>query len=349
MGVVSTDRDEGPVGDVSEGPNLHLPAATTPPRCPTVSICIPLFNSQPRFLEPLFASIAAQGLGDELEVVVIDDASDIDPRPGIGSLQGDLHPVLERNPSNLGMVANWNRAVARSTAELVMLVCQDDVLDDGMVERYVQEFRDDPDVVICGGAEVFIAEHGELIDREHSVTQRSRVYRHRERYELTVDELTRLCLRNGQAFGEPSAVMFRRFAFDRVGGYRSRYEHAPDLDFNLRCAALGIAAYLNHPYLRRRIHPDNLTWGHIASGASSRDRVQFHEEYVPSVDPLTRRRARVTIVSFALNDARRALAAHRWGVARLNLRTAWHYKANSPSRYLEHLWELWTKKNVDER
>lgn len=323
-------------------------AAGRPPASdPVVSVCIPLFNPQRRFLEPLFASLEAQA--SVLEVIVVDDASDVDPLPMVREVCGSLDPVLARNPTNRGMVGNWNETVRRSTAPLVMLVCQDDVLESGMIDRYTQEFVDDTGVTICGGAETFIDEDGNHIARVDSVTQRSRIFRHRERYELSGQELTRLCLRNGQAFGEPSAVMFRRSVFDAIGGYREKYEHAADLDFNLRAAALGTAAYVNHPLLRRRIHPDNLTWGHIASGAAARDRVRLHEEYAPTVDVVTRRRARVTLVSFTLNDTRRALRAGRWGVARVNLRTAWRFGFTSPLRYAEHLWELWTGRNRDER
>lgn len=313
-----------------------------------MSVCIPAFNPQPAFFAALLDSVAAQRVED-LEVVIVDDASEAAVAPLVRPWTESLSPVLHANRVNLGMVENWNETVRRSTGELVMLVCQDDVLSPGMIERYVEEFEVDPDVVLCSGGEVFIDASGAPIGRRAGITQRSRIYRRRERYELDRTEMVKLCLRNGQAYGEPSTVMFRRTVFDRIGGYRSSYEHAPDIDFNLRAVNHGIAVYLTEPYLHRRIHADNLTWGHIASGASSRDRLKLHEEYGPTIDPFRVRRSRVTLVSFAIHDAVRALRWRRWEVARANLRTAWRYKVNTPRYYLEHLWEILTKSNLDER
>lgn len=317
-------------------------------RLPTISVCIPVFEPDVAFLDELLRSIAGQTVAPH-EVVVVDDASRVDIAPTLEAWADVIPLRTDANRVNLGMVANWNEVVARSTGDLVMLVCQDDVLGASMLEEYRQEFVDGPDVVLCGGAEVFVDAAGEVIGRRTAVTQRSRIYRARERYDLEAHDLVRLCLRNGQAFGEPSAVMFRRSVFDQVGGYRERYVHASDIDFNLRVAREGHAAYVNRPHLHRRIHAGNLTWGHIASGATSRDRVQLHLDYVDELDGVGRERARVTLVSFAVRDLIRAARAHRWEVVRQNVEVVWRFKRNRPRRYIEHLWEIWTRSNLDER
>src|SRR5205814_5089086 len=114
------------------------------------------------------------------------------------------------------------------------------------------------------------------------------------------------------AFGEPSAVMFRRAAFDAVGGYDTQFEHAADVDFNLRVARVGKAVYVAAPLLRRRLHVASLTRSHVASGASSRDRVRLYRRHADDagLSQVELGRVRVALVSHAGYDAARAL---RWG------------------------------------
>jgi GT2 family glycosyltransferase len=314
----------------------------------SLSVCIPTFEPDPAQLAALLGSIRDQHAPD-LEVVVVDDASASDVEAMVSPWRARLDLSFSRNPTNLGMTANWNAVVGRSSGALVLLVGQDDVLGSGMIRRYTAELERHPDTVLCGGGEILVDGAGRPLRRRAGATHRSRIFRTHERYELDRDELVALCLRNGQAFGEPSSVMFRRDVFDRVGGYRSRYTHSVDIDFNLRAAALGRAVYLNRPWVQHRVHAANLTRRHHASGASARDRLRLHLDYGPAIDPERLAPARVTLVSFALRDAVRALRRRRWGVARFNLATAWRYRANRPSLYAAHLREIVTGTNLDRR
>jgi GT2 family glycosyltransferase len=259
--------------------------------------------------------------------------------------------VWSRNATNLGMVGNWNQAVAAGSGELVMCVSQDDELGPGMLAAYVAEFRADPTVVLVSGAEQFIDEAGKPLVRRLNVGHRHNVFVDRDRYVLDHDELVRLSLRNGQGFGEPSAVMFRRSVFDAIGGYDPSFEHAADVDFNLRASALGRSVYLRHPYLQRRWHAGGLTRKNLGSGAVARDRLRLYERYreTPGLTELDRAEARASLASHSLYDAVRAARARQWPVARLaldNLRTG----AKAPLKvHTAHLAEIVTNKNRDRR
>jgi GT2 family glycosyltransferase len=326
---------------------------------PSVSLCVPLYRPEPRYLARLVDSIAAQGYHD-LEVVMVDDAS-----PGLDSeaLDAMLAPLRDRlaadrvnfvwtrNSSNLGMVGNWNRAVATGSGELSMCVSQDDELEPGMLAAYTAEFVADPTVVLVSGAEQFIDEAGRPLARKLNVGHRHFVFVRDHRYVLDHQELVRLSLRNGQAFGETSAVMFRRSAFDAVGGYDSAFEHAADVDFNLRASALGWAVYLRHPYLRRRWHAGGLTRTNLETGAVARDRVRLYERYRGTVGLTERDRAeaRSALATHSLYDAVRAARAGQWDVARLaiqNLRIG----ARAPLPvHAAHVAEIVRHRNRDER
>lgn len=318
--------------------------------CPVVSLCIPAYEPDAGFLDDLFASIEAQKYAS-LEVVIVDDASSTPVDDMLRPWKDRLPLTVYRNPKNLGMVPNWNEAVRRSGGELAMVVCQDDVLADGMIHRYVDEFDAGADTVLCSSGEMFIDADGQLIGRPLPFNHRGRIFVHHDRYLLDQTELIRLCLRNGQVYGEPSAVMFRRKAFDRVGGYREEFVHAPDLDFNLRAAAEGKAVYLSDPYLHRRLHKGNLTRQHVASGAATRDRVRLYEEYSPrlALDNGSRDRLRAAMMSSAVYDGVEALRGRRWGVVRQNVADIWRYRARPARPYLERIQEVLSRENLDER
>ena len=171
------------------------------------------------------------------------------------------------------------------------------------------------------------------------------------RYVLGHEELVRLSLRNGNAYGETSAVMFRRSVFATIGGYDPSFEHAADVDFNLRASALGRSVYLRHPYLRRRWHAGGLTRTNLASGAVARDRVRLYERYRDTTGLTDRDRAeaRSALASHSVYDAVRAARARQWSVARLaldNLRTG----ARAPLPvHAAHLAEIVRRHNRDER
>lgn len=317
---------------------------------PSVSICIPTYEPDPRFLGEMLASVVSQRY-EPLEVLVVDDASTTDPSPVVAELDAAVAPVCKRNAHRLGMVGNWNHAVSLSSGELVMVAGQDDVLGPGMVARLAAELAAGRPAALAAVGETFIDAAGLPLGRAGGFSHRSRIYVRRDRYELDQVELARLCLRNGQAFGEPSAVLFRRPVFDEVGGYRERYPHAPDVDFNLRAAGLGTAVYVSEPYLQRRLHGANESRAQLLDGTALADHVRLIDEYgsLAGFDRAGMALLRATMADLALRDTAHAVSARRWDVARRNLAVAWRFRSGSPRAVWKHLREVTTGRNVDER
>jgi GT2 family glycosyltransferase len=249
------------------------------------------------------------------------------------------------------MVGNWNRAVATGQGELTMLVSQDDEFGAGMLAAYTAEFVADPGVVLVSGSEEFIDEDSRPSSHKTMVGHRHNVFVHRDRYVLEHAELVRLSLRNGQSFGEPSAVMFRRSAFLTVGGYDPLFEHAADVDFCLRASALGRSVYLRHAYLRRRWHEGVFTRTNFGTGALARDRLRLYERYrdTEGLSERDRAEARSALASRSVYDALKATRSRQWSVARIaltNLRRGW--RAPLPV-HAAHVKEIATRRNRDER
>jgi GT2 family glycosyltransferase len=315
---------------------------------------VPLYRPDRSYLARLVDSLAAQDVAD-LEVVMVDDASPGLDDAALDSMLGPLGKTVSltwsRNPTNLGMVANWNRAVRAGHGELTMLVSQDDELGPGMLDAYITEFVSDPEVVLVSAAEQFIDVDSRPFERKLNVGHRHNVFVHGDRYVIDHPELVRLSLRNGQGFGEPSAVMFRRAVFEVIDGYDGSFEHAADVDFNLRASAHGRSVYLRRPYLRRRWHAGGLTHANLASGAVARDRLRLYERYANTagLSDLDRARARSSLASHSLYDAARAARRRQWDVVGLaldNLRVGWR----APARvHAAHLREIVARRNLDER
>jgi glycosyltransferase involved in cell wall biosynthesis len=293
--------------------------------------------------------VAAQG-DEAAEVVVVDDGSDNSVADLVTGSEVATARVVEHG-QHRGMVANWNAAVRQATAPLVILLSQDDELVPGALAAYRAAFGEEPGLVACSAATVPIDDAGRVRREPRRPNQRSRIYRHRARYLLDGDELVRLCLRNGQAFGEPSAVVFRREAFESVGGFRHEFGHVADIDLDLRLASVGPVAYLTTPLVRRRVHAAMQTARDKASGETTAARLRLHEEWIghPALDRRDRARARVAVASWAARDAVKAVARGRWRDVRSQLAVVGRYGANPPRYIAENAWEIVTGRNRDAR
>lgn len=313
----------------------------------SVSLCVPLWEPQPHHLRSLLGSIRRQSY-PALEVVIVDDGETGDLEALVADM-GLPAVTVFRNERRLGMVANWNEAARRATGDLAMVLGQDDALGDGMIDRYAREFTRAADVVACSAGEAWIGDDDGELRVPRRPNRRERIFRKCDWYVLDQGDLVRLCLRNGQVYGEPSAVMFRRSAFEAVGGYRAEFGHVADLDLDLRLAGEGPVVYLPQPLVRRRIHPHMTTVAQQASGETADARERLHRAWIdhPALSSRDRDRARVALASWAARDVVKAALSQRWDVARQQSGVVRRYGRN-PWRYVaENVAELATGVNRD--
>ncbi len=315
-----------------------------------VSVCIPVYDVPVRYLREAIDSALRQEGPFTLEVVVSDDASPADYSALEREYEND--PVtLYRNDRNLGMAGNWNATVRRSSGDLVLVLGHDDVLVEGMFAAYVAVFAEHADVALCSSGRLFIDDEGRPVDVRRAVNDRAKVFVDQELYLLDRCEAIRLCLRNGNVIGEPSAVMFRRMAFDESGGYDPEFEHAADVHFNLRAARHGRIAYLRERFLHRRIHPENLTKSNLAEGKLTIDRARLFETFARECpfDSQTLATFRAHLVARSTHDALRAARSGRWKTATLGFRKALFYTRPTPRVYYRYLREILNGVNADAR
>jgi len=315
-----------------------------------ISACVPVYDAPVEYLRATLESILGQEGDFELEVVVSDDASSSDYGELFSGPDG-LPVIFHRNERNLGMVGNWNAAVGRSTGDVAMVVGQDDLLEPGMFATYARTFRSDPAVVLCACARRFIDGAGRLIEPRRAVNDRARIFQGQSEYRLDHREAVRLCLRNGNALGEPSAVMYRRSVFEALEGYDDSFRHAADLDFNLRASRHGAIAYFTEPFLRRRIHAANLTRVNRDSGAVLEDRERLFGRFAAADTFSAREMAgfRAYLLAASSRDMLSALTGGRLRVSREALRAAVGHLRPTPRVYARYGWEILSGRNRDRR
>jgi GT2 family glycosyltransferase len=275
----------------------------------SVSVAIPAHQPSPHHLQAAVRSVGAQTRPPD-ELVVVDDS----PTSNEGALDGSSALAYRHRPSSAGMVANWNRAVHETTGELVVLLHQDDQLLPGALEAMAALLGEHPDIAICGVGEIRVDDEGQPIGEPTRPNHRERVFLTRGCHLLSHQELSYLMLRNGQVFGEPSALMFRRTAFDACDGFDDRFAQSVDIDFALRLAQHSGAAYLTDRLIARRCHEAQATATNIRSGRNIDDRRRLYDRHFRGGghdrDTVDRVHANLTVR--ACFDGARALRAGRW-------------------------------------
>jgi len=111
-----------------------------------LTIAIPVFNRS-RFLKEALESALNQTL--PTRVIVVDNASTaFDFETFVNSYQC---PRLKyhRNPSNLGVVGNWNRCVELCTTPYILILHDDDRLELSYSARIWEVIESNPSIIVC--------------------------------------------------------------------------------------------------------------------------------------------------------------------------------------------------------
>jgi glycosyltransferase involved in cell wall biosynthesis len=184
---------------------------------PTLSVVMPVRDAGP-YLDAAVQSILEQSHKD-FEFVIRDDGSTD------GSTQR-LQDWAARDPriklfigdEPLGPAASSNWVVAHSTGEFVARMDADDISHPGRLKRQLEVLQSAPDACLVGSL-------------WEGIDERGRHVRPRDRW--------RLLRRSPFAPFPHGSIMYRRSAFDAVGGYRSEANFWEDLDLYLRMAKAG--------------------------------------------------------------------------------------------------------------
>jgi glycosyltransferase involved in cell wall biosynthesis len=198
---------------------------------PTVSVCIPLYNSEEHIGETI-RSVLDQSFED-IEIIVVDDAS-TDRSIEVVRSFSDARIAVHENSTNIGAGQNFNRSLSLARGEFVKLLCNDDVLFPSCLECQVEALR-------LPGREGtgMVSALRHIIDGDGRIVRRDRVASGMSGH-VSGREAVEACIRAGRnVIGEPSSVLMRRETARDAGPFCDALPYVIDLDMWFRILAHG--------------------------------------------------------------------------------------------------------------
>ncbi|MCS6836544.1 MAG: glycosyltransferase [Anaerolineae bacterium] len=236
---------------------------------PTVSIVMSVYNDPDGFVQA-YNSIQAQTLSD-YEFIVINDGS-TDERTGwliseyAAAQWRDGRMRGWDNHHNLGLATSLNVGVEMSRSPLIARQDSGDLSHPERLARQVAFMQAHPEVVLLGTGGRMVDSRGQVIApilRQHD------------------DAALRQALREDNAFTHGS-VVFRKEAFQRVGGYDECFPASQDYDLFVRLADVGQVANLPDALYDWRFDPRSTTFARFRKQYAYRQVVRLRQH-----DPFT--------------------------------------------------------------
>jgi len=182
---------------------------------PEISICIPTYNGE-QYIARTIQSVLDQTFSN-FEIIVSDDGS-TDKTLQIVRSFNDPRIARIDSLSKVGAEANWNNSVANARADLVKLVCQDDLLYRHclLTEFEAMSVSANQDVAFCFSLRDFVTPKNRFIKGRRVASS--------DQKKLSKTQMLRKIVRSGgNPIGEPMAITFRKSAFERVGKFHGDY------------------------------------------------------------------------------------------------------------------------------
>ncbi len=236
---------------------------------PQVSVLIPTYNYG-RFLPEAIDSVLAQEFQD-FELLIIDDCSSDDTARVVRRYcLKDNRIRFSVNPSNLGMVNNWNICLDQARGQYIKFLFGDDKLYHRQaLGKLVALLESHPSAKLAASARVIMDGRSRVVDVYRSLADGIHEGR---------DVITRCFLENGRnIIGEPSTVLFRKS--DARRGFDPKYRHIVDIEMWFHLLERGDLAFTREPLCAFRCHPGQETEHNVSSGIGPREWVLFFTDF----------------------------------------------------------------------
>lgn len=220
---------------------------------PQVSIIVPNYNHA-RFLPQRLDSVFGQTFND-IEVIVLDDASTDDSREVIQRYVSNPCIKVIFNTDNSGSpFAQWNKGVRIARGKYVWIAESDDWADSHLLEILVGRLESDPSAVLAYCQSNLIDENGQV----KFVMEVSRAGLNPTRWRSDyVNEGRQECRQYmviANIIANASAVVFRRDAYQKIGGADVSYQIGGDWLTWARMMMLGRVIFVAQPLNYYRLH-----------------------------------------------------------------------------------------------
>lgn len=278
-----------------------VPAGQPRPRW---SVMIPTFNCAD-FLADTLRSVLAQDPGpNDMQIEVVDDASDRDDPASVVAEVGQGRVAYHRQPHNVGHIANFDTCLQRSRGEIVHLLHGDDGVRPGFYASLQRGFDAEPGLGAAFCRPTYIDSAGQVLSVA-ALEAQSRG--------LLADAIPRLA--EEQRIMTPSIVV-RRAVYEELGGFDRRLVCSEDWEMWVRIAARFPVWYEPEPLALYRMHDNSNTGRHVRSAADmayTRRAIEIFQEYLPpDIAPQIIATARATYARTAFGNAAQLLGQRDW-------------------------------------
>lgn len=124
--------------------------------CPLISVMIPSYNCSEYLVESL-KQVLDQDMGSDLmQIMVVDDHSDEDPKPLVEQIAGNRVEYF-RQDSNRGHVRNFNTCIRKAKGKYIHILHADDIILDGFYKILINALESNPSIgmVFCNNYYLF--------------------------------------------------------------------------------------------------------------------------------------------------------------------------------------------------
>ena len=274
-----------------------------------ISVLIPVFNSD-RFLAEAIDSVLGQTFRN-FELIVIDDGS-TDRSPQIlANYAAKDSRVKIITHANIGMGQSLNKAMSLANGDWIARLDGDDIMEPDRLERQIDFLQKNPDVVVASSLVYYLDDNSRIIGKNTSK------FTNREAVKAYVAKDLPI------GFHHPAAI-FRKDIILSLGGYRSQFWPADDMDLWNRVVDAGHQVLVQEEYLTRyRIHASSVMVGKFRSADAKANWVEAcilarHQNRLePTWDEFNQQRAKMPW-SNRFNSSRRGYARALYKAATLH-------------------------------
>ncbi|NEO29980.1 MAG: tetratricopeptide repeat protein [Symploca sp. SIO3C6] len=249
------------------------PVAESEEKRPFWTVIIPLYNRKDYLLECL-ASVLAQWRGkEEMEILVMDNASSPPLYDLVNAIAGGIVRYY-LNPENIGARRNFNLGIALSRGKWIHLLPEDEYVLPGFYSRLQQSLEGCPDSVGAAftGYENINENRQVIFTQKHALLHQG----------INQEWLQRIGVSNPL---NPCATVIRRVAHERLGVYDPSNLYTPDWELYKRIAAFYDWWFEPGILARYRQHSQNMSSEVFLAGVQGeyyRKGIEISESYLPT-------------------------------------------------------------------
>jgi glycosyltransferase involved in cell wall biosynthesis len=229
---------------------------------PLITTTIPAYNGVSRYLEQAMTSALSQSLVQEMELIVVDDAS-TDGTEQLVRRYPNVRYV--RRTQNGGQAAARNDGARLAKSEFLTFLDQDDLWEPTFLEETLAVLSKHPDAAVVHADGFQVSEHNEILHYDAAMKQ--------------TNSITQI-LRGGHDVAT-SGSLFRKTCFDAVDGYDEQLTIWEDIDLAIHLYQRFPVLHLPKPLYRHRLYEHNASRD-IPSERALLGRQRFLEKHGPA-------------------------------------------------------------------